>query len=87
MVSEEQLDRFECLSSNESMPDAFPLLTSSDDIYNQLLTLINEDHQYKTLVIDSIINCVFEESASSLEGKSIAFSVSIKEWLASTTLL
>lgn len=37
-----------------AMPDAFPLLTSSDDIYNQLLTLINEQHDYKTVVIDSI---------------------------------
>lgn len=36
------------------MPDAFPLITSSADLYNQLLTLVNEEHQYKTLVIDSI---------------------------------
>ena len=37
-----------------AMPDAFPLLNSSDEVYQQLLALINENHQYKTLVIDSI---------------------------------
>ena len=37
-----------------AMPDAFPLLNSSDEVYQQLLALINEQHQYKTLVIDSI---------------------------------
>lgn len=36
------------------MPDAFPLVTSSNDIFGQLLTLINEEHGYKTVVIDSV---------------------------------
>ena len=38
----------------ESRPDAFPVITSSDDVWEQLTALIKEDHQYKTLVIDSI---------------------------------
>jgi len=35
-------------------PDAFPVVTSPDDVYNQLSTLIKEEHDYKTLVIDSV---------------------------------
>ncbi len=38
----------------DAMPDAFPILETGSDIYNQLLALIKEDHQYKTLVIDSV---------------------------------
>jgi len=37
-----------------NMPDAFPLLSSPDDLWEQLTALIKEDHNYKTLVIDSI---------------------------------
>lgn len=35
-------------------PDAFPLLQSVDSLWDQLTTLIKEDHNYKTLVIDSV---------------------------------
>jgi len=35
-------------------PDAFPVLKSVDDLWEQLKTLINEDHGYETLVIDSV---------------------------------
>ena len=38
----------------ESRPDAFPVLTSVNDLWEQLSSLIKEDHQYKTLVIDSV---------------------------------
>lgn len=37
----------------ESRPDAFPLLTKSDDLWEQLTGLIREDHDYKSVVIDS----------------------------------
>lgn len=36
------------------MPDAFPLVSSFDDCCHQITSLITEEHQYKTLVIDSI---------------------------------
>lgn len=39
---------------SDKMPDAFPILETGSDIFNQLLALIKEDHQYKTVVIDSI---------------------------------
>lgn len=37
----------------ERRPDAFPIVQKADDLFDQLLQLIKEDHSYKTLVIDS----------------------------------
>jgi hypothetical protein len=37
-----------------SRPDAFPLLSNVDMLWEQLTALIKEDHDYKTLVIDSV---------------------------------
>lgn len=34
-------------------PDAFPLLQKVDELWEQLRTLLQEEHQYKTLVVDS----------------------------------
>lgn len=36
------------------MPDAFPLIKSVDDLWAQLTGLIREDHDYQTLVIDTV---------------------------------
>jgi hypothetical protein len=38
----------------ESRPDAFPVLSSADDLWVQLSSLIKEDHDYKTVIIDSV---------------------------------
>ena len=35
-------------------PDAFPVLSSVEDLWEQLTTLIKEEHDYQTLVIDSV---------------------------------
>lgn len=35
-------------------PDAFPVLKDSDMLFSQLLALIDEDHYYGTVVIDSV---------------------------------
>ena len=35
-------------------PDAFPILSTVDNLWEQLTALIKDDHDYKTLVIDSI---------------------------------
>ena len=35
-------------------PDAFPLLTSPEDLWEQLKAVIHEEHEYKTLIIDSV---------------------------------
>jgi hypothetical protein len=39
---------------SESRPDAFPLLSNVDMLWEQLTALIKEDHKYKTLVVDSV---------------------------------
>ncbi len=38
----------------DQRPDAFPLLHSGEEIWPQLIALLNEPHDYKTLVIDSV---------------------------------
>ena len=38
----------------ESRPDAFPVINKVDDLWDQLTALIKEDHEYSTLVIDSV---------------------------------
>jgi len=35
-------------------PDAFPILKSGEDLWEQLMALLKEDHSYRTLVIDSV---------------------------------
>ena len=35
-------------------PDAFPVLQSPDQLWEQLKGLIHEDHTYKTLIVDSV---------------------------------
>ena len=35
-------------------PDAFPVIESADELWKQLAALINEEHEYKTLCVDSV---------------------------------
>jgi len=35
-------------------PDAFPVVNTPDDLWDQLKGLINEEHDYQTLVVDSV---------------------------------
>lgn len=35
-------------------PDALPMIAGPDDLWEQLTALVTEDHQYQTLVIDSV---------------------------------
>lgn len=34
-------------------PDVFPVARKADDVFDQLLALLNENHDYQTLVVDS----------------------------------
>lgn len=38
----------------DSRPDAFPILNDTEALWEQLTALIKEEHNYKTLVIDSV---------------------------------
>ena len=40
--------------ATESRPDAFPVLQTPQDLWDQLAALIRDEHDYKTLVIDSV---------------------------------
>lgn len=57
-------------------PDAFPVLSSIDDLWKQLGALINEQHDYKTLIVDSVtqLETMFGEHImdSDPKAKSIA---------------
>jgi GTPase SAR1 family protein len=44
---------------NGERPDAFPLIQKVEDLWNQLTTLINKKHDYKTVVIDSVTRLEF----------------------------
>lgn len=46
-------DGMESIPQNKQ-PDAFPVLEKVDDLWNQLGALIKDEHNYKTLVIDSV---------------------------------
>lgn len=45
-------------------PDAFPVVTKVDQLWEQLTTLIKDEHDYKTVVIDSVtqLETLFAES-------------------------
>lgn len=38
---------------SESRPDAFPLLQKVEELWEQLRTLLQEEHSYETLIVDS----------------------------------
>lgn len=39
---------------SDMRPDAFPVLTTVDQLWEQLTALITEEHDYKTVIIDSV---------------------------------
>lgn len=39
---------------SEQRPDAFPIIQKVDDVWDQLMGLLKEDHDYKTVIIDSV---------------------------------
>lgn len=55
-------------------PDAFPVVREADDVFNQLLALVQEDHDYKTLVIDSVskLESLFIADVLKRDGKAKA---------------
>lgn len=38
----------------DKRPDAFPLLQSGEDVWDQVKALLNEEHDYQTAIIDSV---------------------------------
>ena len=46
-------DGLQAIPVNER-PDAFPLLDNVEELWKQITGLIHEEHEYKTLVVDSV---------------------------------
>jgi len=46
-------DGMQSIPLNER-PDALPMITGPDDLWQQLKALVNEQHDYKTMVLDSV---------------------------------
>lgn len=38
----------------EKRPDAFPVLSNADQLWEQLTSLVREEHDYQTLIVDSV---------------------------------
>lgn len=56
----------------DQRPDAFPRLTGSEQLWDQLKALITEDHEYQTLVIDSVTHLerMFGDEVVQKDGKA-----------------
>lgn len=54
------------------MPDTFPLLTDAADLWKQLLALLHEEHDYRTLIIDSVsmLEALFVKSVMDSDGRA-----------------
>ena len=57
---------------SEKRPKAFPLLKSAQDLWDQITALIKEDHDYQTLVVDSVskLDVLFTEEIMKVDGKN-----------------
>lgn len=42
------------ITKKVEMPDAFPVCSSSDMLFDQIMALLKEEHDYSTVVIDSV---------------------------------
>lgn len=54
------------------IPDTFPVIRTEEDLQEQLIWLLNEDHEYKTVVIDSVsaLESVFTDAILKQDGRS-----------------
>lgn len=57
---------------SERRPDAFPVIATEEDLWGQLKALIQEKHDYKTLVIDSVtaLERLFIQAVIDSDGKN-----------------
>lgn len=53
-------------------PDAFPVLTKVEQLWEQITAVIHEEHDYQTLVIDSVtaLERMFVDEVMKLDGKA-----------------
>jgi len=63
----------------DQRPDAFPLLQKADNLWPMLLALLQEDHAYKTIVIDSVsaIDVLFTKAILKKDGRAQTLSTAL----------
>jgi hypothetical protein len=73
---EDGVDR---IHSDVPVPDVFPVVKVEDDIHEQLIWLLKEKHDYKTLVIDSVsaLEAVFTEAILKQDGRAKTLSTAL----------
>jgi len=61
------------------MPDTFPVIRTEEDLHEQLVWVLNEEHSYKTLVIDSVsaLESVFTEAILKQDGRAKTLSTAL----------
>lgn len=64
-------DGMQAIPANQR-PDAFPLLKDEAELWPQMLALLQEEHDYKTLIIDSVSACetLFVKSVMESDGRA-----------------
>ena len=74
-------DGLQSVPKNER-PDAFPILKSADELFAQMMALIKEPHDYKTLVIDSVsaIEQLFIADVLARDGKAKSLNTAMGGW-------
>lgn len=63
----------------DKRPDAFPLLQKADDLWPQLLGLLQEKHDYKTVVIDSVsaLETLFTKDILERDGRAVTLATAL----------
>lgn len=61
------------------MPDVFPVVRTEEDIQEQLIWLLKEKHDYKTVVIDSVsaLEALFTEAILQQDGRAKTLSTAL----------
>lgn len=73
---EDGVDR---IHSAVPVPDVFPVVKAEDDIHDQLIWLLKQDHKYKTVIIDSVsaLEGVFTEAILAQDGRAKTLSTAL----------
>lgn len=60
-------------------PDAFPVARKAGDIFDQLLALLNEDHSYQSLIVDSTtaLDTIFTSDILERDGRAKTLSTAM----------
>lgn len=67
------------IHADVTVPDTFPMVKREEDLQAQLMWLLNEDHNYKTVVIDSVsaLETVFTDAILKQDGRAQTLSTAL----------